>query len=81
MTEVSERKRGFVLTRRKMIWGGGLVGGALAVGYAAAHPIQVIGGILQGGGADPEYSAFGSFIRIEPDQPYRIWRLTPGGFA
>jgi starch synthase (maltosyl-transferring) len=21
------------------------------------------------------------FIRIEPDQPYRIWRLTPGGFA
>lgn len=60
-------KRRFEMTRRKMILGGTLVGGAMVVGYTATHPMQVAGAILQGGGPDPEPSAFGSFIRIAPD--------------
>jgi isoquinoline 1-oxidoreductase beta subunit len=50
-----------------MILGGSLTGGALIVGYAAMHPMQVAGAILQGGGADPEPSVFGPFIRIDRD--------------
>ena len=60
-------KRCFQMTRRKMILGGTLVGGAMVVGYTATHPMQVAGAILQGGGPDPEPSAFGAFIRIAPD--------------
>lgn len=55
------------VTRRRAILGGSLVGGALLVGYAATHPMEVGGAILSGGGEDPEPSAFGSFIRITPD--------------
>jgi len=60
-------KRGFRMTRRRMILGGSLIGGALVVGYTATHPMEVGGAILSGGGADPEPSAFGSYIRIAPD--------------
>ncbi|MHA6767102.1 xanthine dehydrogenase family protein molybdopterin-binding subunit [Sphingobium ummariense] len=67
MTEQSSSGRRFALTRRRMILGGSLVGGALVVGYAVTHPMQVAGAILSGGGRDPEPSAFGSFIRIAPD--------------
>jgi len=55
------------MTRRRMILGGSLVGGALIVGYGVTHPMEVAGAILSGGGRDPEPSAFGSFIRIAPD--------------
>ncbi|ATI80797.1 xanthine dehydrogenase family protein molybdopterin-binding subunit [Sphingobium yanoikuyae] len=55
------------MTRRRMILGGSLIGGALVVGYTATHPMEVGGAILSGGGADPEPSAFGSYIRIAPD--------------
>lgn len=67
MTEQSPSKGRFSLTRRKMILGGSLVGGALLVGYVATHPAEVGGAILSGGGRAPEPSAFGSFIRISPD--------------
>nr|WP_087575625.1 molybdopterin cofactor-binding domain-containing protein [Sphingomonas sp. CDS-1] len=67
MNDTPARKRAFQLTRRKLILGGTLVGGALLVGYAAAHPMQVGGALLSGGGTDPEPSPFGSFIRIAPD--------------
>lgn len=60
-------KRRFGMTRRRMILGGSLVGGALVVGYTATHPMEVGGAILSGGGTDPEPSAFGAFIRIAPD--------------
>ncbi|AHE54951.1 xanthine dehydrogenase family protein molybdopterin-binding subunit [Sphingomonas sanxanigenens] len=67
MTESTIAKPGFRMTRRRMILGGTLVGGALVVGYAATHPMQVAGAILQGGGSDPEPSVFGPFIRIAQD--------------
>ena len=57
----------FAMTRRRMILGGSLLGGALLVGYAVTHPMDVAGALLSGGSADPEPSAFGSFIRIGPD--------------
>jgi len=60
-------RRRFRMTRRRMILGGSLIGGALVVGYTATHPMEVGGAILSGGGADPEPSAFGSYIRIAPD--------------
>lgn len=64
-TQVDEER--FAITRRRLILGGSLVGGALVVGYAATHPMEVGGAILSGGAADPEPSAFGPFIRIEHD--------------
>jgi len=63
----SDAKRGFRMTRRRMILGGSLIGGALVVGYTATHPMEVGGAILSGGSPDPEPSAFGSYIRIAPD--------------
>ncbi len=67
MTNVPASRRRFQMTRRKMILGGTLAGGALVVGYTATHPMQAAGALLSGGGPDPEASAFGSFIRISPD--------------
>jgi isoquinoline 1-oxidoreductase beta subunit len=67
MTDPSEKKSRFRMTRRRLILGGSLIGGALVVGYIAASPMQVAGAILQGGGDDPEPSAFGPFIRITDD--------------
>lgn len=67
MIDTSPPKPRFRMTRRRMILGGTLVGGALVVGYAATQPMQVAGAILQGGGADPAPSAFGAFIRIAQD--------------
>lgn len=67
MTNTTEPVGRFSLTRRRMILGGSLIGGALVVGYTATHPMQVAGAILQAGGSDPEFSAFGSFIRIGAD--------------
>lgn len=61
------KKRSIQLTRRRLILGGSLIGGAMVVGYAVRHPAQVVGTILQGGGSDPEPSAFGPFIRIDAD--------------
>ncbi|MBY3037282.1 xanthine dehydrogenase family protein molybdopterin-binding subunit [Rhizobium laguerreae] len=67
MTDLPEQKSRFQMTRRRLILGGSLIGGALVVGYIAANPMQVAGAILQGGGGDPEPSAFGPFIRITED--------------
>lgn len=58
---------GFKLTRRKMILGSTLVGGALLVGYAATHPMQVAGTLMTAGGPDVEPSAFGPYIRVAAD--------------
>ena len=60
-------KRRFQLTRRKMILGGTLAGGALMVGYTATHPMEVAGALLTAGGPDVAPSAFGPYIRIAPD--------------
>jgi isoquinoline 1-oxidoreductase beta subunit len=57
----------FRLTRRRMLLGGSLVGGALLVGYVATNPIAAAGAVLGAGGTDPEPSPFGSFIRIDPE--------------
>lgn len=67
MTNAPAPRRRFQMTRRKMILGGTLAGGALVVGYTATHPMQAAGALLSGGGPEPEESAFGSFIRISPD--------------
>ncbi|WP_083258080.1 molybdopterin cofactor-binding domain-containing protein [Rhizobium sp. YK2] len=68
MTDAAaDRKPRFRMTRRRLILGGSMVGGALVVAYAATNPMQAIGAILQGGGGDPEPSAFGPFIRITDD--------------
>lgn len=67
MTNIPASERRFQMTRRKMILGGTLAGGALVVGYTATHPMQAAGALLSGGAPDPEASAFGSFIRISPD--------------
>lgn len=67
MTDAPASGRRFQMTRRRMILGGTLAGGALVVGYTATHPMQAAGAILSGGGPVPEESAFGSFIRISPD--------------
>ncbi|GBD50461.1 xanthine dehydrogenase family protein molybdopterin-binding subunit [Methylopila sp. Yamaguchi] len=66
-TETTSPKGRLQMTRRRMILGGSLLGGSLVVGYTATHPTQVIGAILQAGGADPEPSVFGPFIRIGAD--------------
>lgn len=58
---------GVKLTRRKMILGSTLVGGALLVGYAATHPMQVAGTLMTAGGPDVEPSAFGPYIRVAAD--------------
>jgi isoquinoline 1-oxidoreductase beta subunit len=60
-------ERPLQMTRRRMILGGSLVGGALIIGYGVTHPMQVAGALLQGGGDDPEPSAFGPFIRVGSD--------------
>ncbi|WP_315764872.1 xanthine dehydrogenase family protein molybdopterin-binding subunit [Sphingomonas sp. Y38-1Y] len=67
MIDPSPTKPRFAMTRRRMILGGSLAGGALIVGYAATHPAEIGGVLLSGGGEDPPPSAFGSFIRIAPD--------------
>lgn len=55
------------LTRRRMILGGTLAGGALLVGYTATHPMQVAGALLTAGGPDADWGAFGPYLRITPD--------------
>lgn len=67
MRDQNAPKRRFAMTRRRMILGGALVGGALVVGYGVTHPMEIGGAILSGGSSDPEPSAFGWFIRIAPD--------------
>ncbi|MDW9670807.1 molybdopterin-dependent oxidoreductase [Sinorhizobium meliloti] len=67
MTDLPEKKSRFRMTRRRLLLGGSLIGGALVVGYIATNPMRVAGAVLQGGGDDPEPSAFGPFIRITDD--------------
>ena len=67
MTDAPKAAHSIQMSRRRMILGGSLIGGALVVGYAATHPMQVAGAILQAGGSDPEPNAFGSFIRIDAE--------------
>lgn len=67
MSEHPKSDGRFKMTRRRMMLGGTLLGGALAVGYVAARPMQVVAAILSGGADDPEASASGSFIRIGAD--------------
>ncbi|WP_241557187.1 xanthine dehydrogenase family protein molybdopterin-binding subunit [Croceibacterium ferulae] len=57
----------FKLTRRKMILGGTLAGGALVVGYTATHPMQVAGAVLTAGGPAAEPGSFGPYISVAPD--------------
>lgn len=57
----------FRLTRRRMLLGGALAGGALLVGYVATNPLGAAGAVLGAGGSDPETGPFGSFIRIDAD--------------
>lgn len=65
MTE--QTKSGFTITRRKMILGSTLSGGALLVGYVATHPMQAAGALMTAGGPDIEPSAFGPYIRVASD--------------
>lgn len=67
MTDTPPPGRGPRLTRRRLLIGSTLAGGALLVGYAAANPMAVAGTLLTAGGTDPESSPFGAFIRIGPD--------------
>lgn len=67
MNDSPDEKPRFRMTRRRLILGGSMVGGALVLAYAAVNPMQAIGAILQGGGSDPAPSAFGPFIRITND--------------
>lgn len=67
MPDPKSAPRGFRMTRRRMVLGGGLTGGALAIGYAATHPMEVAAMVLSGGSHDPEPSAFGAYIRIAAD--------------
>jgi isoquinoline 1-oxidoreductase beta subunit len=67
VTEPNPSGRRFRLTRRRMLLGGSLIGGALLVGYVATNPIAAAGAVLGAGGGDPEFSPFGSFIRVGPD--------------
>jgi isoquinoline 1-oxidoreductase subunit beta len=60
-------ERRFKLTRRKMILGGTLAGGALVVGYTATHPMEVGGTILTAGAAEHSIGVFGPFIRVAAD--------------
>jgi isoquinoline 1-oxidoreductase subunit beta len=66
-TETAGAKGGFRMTRRRLLLGGSLLGGALLVGYVATRPMEVAAAILSGGSEPPEPSAFGSFIRIDAD--------------
>jgi isoquinoline 1-oxidoreductase beta subunit len=67
MADLPTEKQRFRMSRRQLILGGSLVGGALIVGYVATNPMRVVGAIMQGGGDDPEPSSFGPFIRITDD--------------
>lgn len=66
-TKPSEPSGRFRMSRRRLILGGTLVGGAMVVGYTAARPLQVAGALLQAGGEPPAPSVFGPFIRIGGD--------------
>lgn len=57
----------FALSRRRILLGGALVGGAMIVGYTVARPLKVAGAVLQAGGEPVETGVFGPFIRIGPD--------------
>lgn len=67
VTDAPAPKSRLRMTRRRLILGGTLIGGALVVGYAATRPMETIGAVLQAGGDDPEPSVFGPFIRIGAD--------------
>ncbi|MFH0296459.1 xanthine dehydrogenase family protein molybdopterin-binding subunit [Bradyrhizobium sp. 31Argb] len=68
---MSERKseerssRSPVLTRRRLVLGGSLLGGALVVGYTARNIGAVASGALSIGAQSPDPSAFGPFIKID----------------
>ncbi|MBO4226822.1 xanthine dehydrogenase family protein molybdopterin-binding subunit [Bradyrhizobium neotropicale] len=55
------------LTRRKLVLGGSLVGGALIIGYTAMNFGSVAAGALSIGAEQPAASPFGPFIRIDAD--------------
>lgn len=63
----AQPKRKLQLTRRRMILGSGLIGGALLVGYTAMNPMEVGGALLAAGGAAFDPGPFGPYIRVEPD--------------
>lgn len=67
MTDTQAPRRGVRMSRRRLILGGSLIGGALVVGYTATHPLQVAGALLQAGGSDPAPSPFGPFVRVDAD--------------
>ncbi|MCP1471854.1 isoquinoline 1-oxidoreductase beta subunit [Sphingobium sp. OAS761] len=64
---VADDKRASGLTRRRLLIGGALAGGALLVGYVATHPMETAGALLSAGGRDFEPGPFGPYIRIESD--------------
>jgi len=57
----------FALTRRKLVLGGSMVGGALIIGYTAANFGAVASGALSIGAEAPVSGPFGPFITIDRD--------------
>jgi isoquinoline 1-oxidoreductase beta subunit len=54
-------------SRRRLLLGGGLVGGALVVGYITRNAGDIASAALSLGAEDPPPSAFGPFITIDRD--------------
>lgn len=67
MTSPKTNSSAFTLTRRKLLLGGSLAGGALVVGYTAANFGDVASAALSIGAEAPLSSPFGPFIKINRD--------------
>src|SRR5688572_16402823 len=67
MTSPQTKSSAFALTRRKLVLGGSLVGGALIIGYTAANLGAVASGALSIGAEAPVSGPFGPFITIDRD--------------
>jgi isoquinoline 1-oxidoreductase beta subunit len=67
MTSPQTKSNAFALTRRKLVLGGSMAGGALVVGYAAANFGAVASAALSIGAEAPVSSPFGPFIKIDRD--------------
>lgn len=67
MTSPQTKSSAFALTRRKLMLGGSLAGGALVIGYTAANFGAVASAALSIGAEAPVSSPFGPFIVIDRD--------------
>jgi isoquinoline 1-oxidoreductase beta subunit len=61
----TEKPRRGLLSRRKLLVG--LAGGALLIGYTARNFGEIAASALSVGAKDPDPSAFGPYIKIDPD--------------